>query len=188
MEIELPLEKNLLIIGGTGRNVGKTSLALLLLKKFNEHSIIGLKVSAHRKEEELFHGTHVFYPADNFRITEENCIQPWKDTAQMLNAGASKAFYIEAASNNISEAYKDFKNNFNPENLPVICESRSLRKHLIPGINILLIDTPEKISDLDIAQADIVFYYKQGLEGLHNVAERINLSADGWTIKSDQKT
>ncbi len=182
MDSDLPLDKNLLIIGGTGRNVGKTSLALMLLKKYKESRIIGLKVSAHRKNEEYFHGSHEFLPVENYKISIETGNKPWKDTAQMVNAGAIKAFYIESADEKIPEAYIDFRNNHNNSNLPVICESRSLRKHIIPGVYILLISSDNVLQDSEIAKADLVHYTQPDSNELLRLAEQIKLTETGWTI------
>lgn len=180
MGSDLPVDKRLLIIGGSGRNVGKTTLILMLLKKYQGIPILGLKVSAHRKEEEMYHGTHIYNPAINYTIFEENCIQPWKDTARMVQGGAQKAFYIEAADHQIIEAYNEFKLHHNPENFPVICESRSLRKHVIPAVNLLLVKTQEKLSAADFEQADHVIYYDKGIAELSHIVDRITLSETGW--------
>lgn len=68
------LSKNLLIIGGTGRNVGKTTLANLLIKKFSlQIEIIGLKVSTHKKGDEFLHGYHeVKIDEASFSIKKED--------------------------------------------------------------------------------------------------------------------
>ncbi|HLN53781.1 MAG TPA: hypothetical protein VK212_08730 [Lentimicrobium sp.] len=181
-EKEVPFDSNLLIIGGSGRNVGKTSLALILFEKYKHFKMLGLKVSSHRKNEENYHGAHTFYPADNYKIIQEQGIQPWKDTARMVNAGASSAYYIEAASDMISFAYNDFNQKYNPNHFPVICESRSLRKHIKPGAFILLIDTMDKISNDDINSADLIYRYKDGLDNLANLATQIRLNENGWFI------
>ncbi|GEM_PF-637105 len=181
-DAELPYYKDLLIIGGTGRNVGKTTLATMLFNKNSNSKIIALKVSTHRKEEESFHGTHEFYPAENYRIFVETGIQPWKDTARLLSSGASGAFYIEASADKIQEAFDEFMNSYNPEQHPVICESRSLRKHIRPGIFILLASPENSISDFDKERADFIFYSDSNLDDLSQLAERIQLTDNGWKL------
>lgn len=55
----------------------------------------------------------------------------------MLEAGASRSFFIEAEGKYVFEAFKILENMI-PKNSPIICESGSLRNYLVPGLFIIL--------------------------------------------------
>lgn len=181
----LPFEKNLLIIGGSGRNVGKTTLALEIIKRAARiNAVTGLKVSAFKKGEEHYHGTHGEILASAFRITEEKGDLPHKDTARMLSCGASKAYFIESPDYLIPEAWESFKSSCNPQGLPVVCESRSLRKHVKPGLFILLIN-PDNIKDNSAGYsglADHIHLFTGDITDIQKLAKRIQLTPEGWTL------
>ncbi len=134
----LPLLPNLIIIGGSSRNVGKTTLALKLIEKYcaNE-KIIGLKVTSIKPGEETFHGSHESFNLQQYSIIEETVIDGRKDTSRMLLAGAEKVFYIETPDHLLGEAMSEFLLKVGADS-PIICESRSLRKVVKPGLFVLL--------------------------------------------------
>lgn len=181
------INKNLLIIGGTGRNVGKTTLAMEIIKKTSlRWPVIGLKVSTHKKGEEEFHGNHVEPVVDTYRINIEKGLQPHKDTAAMLRAGAKEAYYIETSDQFVLTAWTEFKTLFDPLNTPVVCESRSLRRYVKPGLFILLVD-PDNTKDNSMQYkdlADYIYYYNKNLAGIIELASRIEFTSDGWVINN----
>jgi hypothetical protein len=134
----LPVIPNLIIIGGSSRNVGKTTLALKLIEKYAaSERITGLKVTSIRPGEETHHGSHGYFDLQNFRIIEETTNSSSKDTARMLSAGADKVYYIETPDSKITEAMEMFLATKNTGG-PIVCESRSLRTAVIPGLFVLL--------------------------------------------------
>lgn len=183
----MTIAKNLLIIGGTGRNVGKTTLANMLIKKFSSVSeIIGLKVSTHKKDEESFHGFHDYKADSDFIIKTENSEFPHKDTAKMIVNGASNAYYIETPKEKVIEAYQDFQRNFVIYDQPIICESRSLREYIIPGVYILLIgpktQSTKSIDSIELSNADIIYNYNDGMQALAEIVDKINLVNNEWRV------
>jgi hypothetical protein len=130
---------NLLLVGGSNRNVGKTTLILNLIKKYKaQFSIIGLKVSSIQPGEDQFHGTHLNLES-NFEVYEETNKDGQKDTSKMLIAGAKKVYYIRSTDELIPQAFNSLQSKI-PPNAMIICESISLRKHLTPGLFILIQD------------------------------------------------
>lgn len=129
---------NLIIIGGSSRNVGKTTLALSLVRKYAaSEKITGLKVSSLRPDENSFHGNHTDKPVSKFRILEEKNYIADKDTSKLLKAGAQKVFYIEATNDYLLPAFEEFLS-VNSGKGPIICESGSLRNIVKPGLFVLL--------------------------------------------------
>lgn len=186
---EMLHDKNLIIIGGTGRNVGKTTLATEIIRRASKlHTVLGLKVSTHKKGEEGFHGDHSLEYVNTFRINIEKGLQPQKDTAAMLKAGASEAYYIETADEFVKEAWNEFISTCNQTNNAMVCESRSLRKHVKPGLFILLIN-PENAKDSSLQYkelADYVYYYNNDLKGIIELAQSIEFTLSGWVFNNTQ--
>lgn len=180
-------DKNLIIIGGTGRNVGKTTLAIEIIRNTSKQNpVIGLKVSTHKKGEEVFHGDHAPMDVTTYRINVEKGILPHKDTAAMLRAGATEAYYIETRDEYVPSAWNEFNRSYNHSHKPVVCESRSLRKHVKPGLFILLIN-PENTKDSSFQYkelADYIYYYNDDLKGIIQLAQSIEFNPSGWVFKN----
>lgn len=127
----------LLVIGGSSRNVGKTSLAEHLIHRYAASGVTGLKVTSIRPGDEQFHGTHAHSPSSEFTIFREVNTSGPKDTTRMLNAGAEAVFYIQVPDTQLERAFRTFITEYYTGG-PIICESRSLRKVVKPGLFVLL--------------------------------------------------
>ena len=152
---------NKLFIGGSSQNVGKTTFIIDLLKEYSsKHEIIAIKTSCH------FHGILdtdiIIANTENFVIVKETITNSGKDTARMLEAGASEVYFIQAKDKFIAEAYNFLQKKINNKinnNAMMVCESASLRNFVIPEIFIALTNYEnETFSDskLILSKADIV--------------------------------
>lgn len=121
----------LLIVAGTGRNSGKTTLVCKLIKSFAEAGIYGVKISPH--PHDLTEGSQQFASGKGYSIYRELALSGTKDTSRMLNAGAKESFYIFASDQNIEEAFNIFLE-LKSDGYPIICESPVLRRFFIPGL------------------------------------------------------
>jgi hypothetical protein len=135
---------SMLMIGGSGRNVGKTTLICAIIRKFAPAvPIIGLKVTSIRPGEEDFHGHHEQPLEGDFRIFEETNSASAKDTAKMLKAGAKKVYFIQSTDEQMQLAMDAFFKLIDKHNI-IICETRSLRRLIRPGIFIMITDPSHK--------------------------------------------
>ncbi len=151
--------ENMIIVGGTGRNIGKTTLAEKLIKKFAANfPVTAVKVANIKRGNENFHGHDVTGFADKICIEKETRIDGGKDSMRFLKAGAAESWFIQTediflpeTSPKIYEVLKQAK--------WVVCESNSLRNYIKPALFIMVRrkESPEKkdISDL-LRKADIV--------------------------------
>ncbi len=134
---------NMLLIGSTGRNSGKTVLACSLIRQFSRRSpVIGLKVTT-------IHGTGVACPRGGegcgvcsslegeFCITKETDRNSEKDTAKMLQAGASEVFWLRVRAGCMEAAVNALREVL-PQDSPVIAESNTLRLSVKPGIFLMV--------------------------------------------------
>ncbi|MHC1775978.1 MAG: hypothetical protein AB9834_11255 [Lentimicrobium sp.] len=180
----MPRIPNLIIIGGSSRNVGKTTLAVKLIEKYaGSVSITGLKVTSIRPGEDSHHGSHSDRDLQNFRITGETSDQSSKDTARMLTAGADRVFYIETPDNQINNAVDMFLATENTGG-PIVCESRNLRIAVIPGLFVLLkhYDASQIKPGFDYYEklADIILTIDPDTRNSGSLADMIIWDGNSW--------
>ncbi|MCF8233420.1 MAG: hypothetical protein K9G67_00780 [Bacteroidales bacterium] len=166
---------NILLVAGSGRNVGKTSVVERLIHGFKDHGIIALKVSPH------FHalrGDEEFIVRKNeYNIIEENTTGSTKDSSRFLRAGAQKVFFIQALGKNLEEA---FNRTFDllPEHAALIVESGGLRDYIKPGLFIYV-----KGKQNDNKPAD----YSSKADVITNLSDfdtnRITWTGKEWKVK-----
>ena len=129
---------NLILIGGNTRHIGKTTLACGIIKSFSStDQITALKITSIYKNDEKHHGEHELRQGKGFSITLEPHSANQKDTSKMLMAGATESYYIQAMDHAVEEAWQAFIK-IVPSNQLMVCESRSLRRILQPGLFIYL--------------------------------------------------
>lgn len=155
---------NMVMIGGNSRNSGKTTLACKIISKLSsEHEVIGLKVTSIRPGEEDMHGNHSENNNDRFSIFEELNTGSSKDTSKMLQAGATHVYYIRVADDEIEQAVLLFLSGLNV-NQVIVCESRSLRQQISPGLFLMMMRLPVEGMVKDVSsylhKANKVFYFK----------------------------
>lgn len=158
--LEIP---NMVMIGGNSRNSGKTTLACNIISKLAySHEVTALKVTSIRPGESDMHGHHTDAGFSGFSITEELNRESHKDTSAMLQAGASRVFYIRSEDAFAAQAIQSFLDTYDFKQ-PLVCESRSLRRVLIPGLFLMMVRDPESRSSKDISEysalADKVFAF-----------------------------
>lgn len=177
------IDNHLLIIGGDSRNIGKTTLALKIIESINSsHPITGLKVSSIRKGENNFHGNHFLLDdSHDFIISKEDNSLPTKDTSRMLKSGAKAAFFIQSKEEFILSSFLQFKKQFYTSG-PIICESRSLRLSVKPGLFIFLTGTLNRKNDIHqyLEMADYVHDSNKGILSLAHLANKITYDLSGW--------
>lgn len=126
----------MLIVRGTGRNVGKTLSACNIIKQLAEkHNPVGVKISPH------FHSLDgiqdCIHKSEKLIIVEEKNISG-KDSSRMLQAGAKKVFYIQAKNDQLPEAINLLSVHLNPYE-PVVVESGGLYDYIEPSLLITII-------------------------------------------------
>ena len=132
---------NMIMIGATGRNTGKTEMACRLIKKFiSSYTVIALKVTTVKETDGKCHGGDERcgkYSSlnANYSLTEEVSDNPPKDTGKMLAAGAHKVYWLEVKKEYLAEGLEKFLKLIGngPDNI-IICESNSLRTVVKPGL------------------------------------------------------
>jgi hypothetical protein len=137
---------NLVLVGSSGRDAGKTTAALALIDALNRLApdrVVALKVTTagepgagcHRGGE----GCGACFFERPFELDEETDPSTGKDTSRLLAAGAARSFWLRARPDSIADGFLAFQAQLPPLAL-VVAESNSLRRAVEPGLFIMLAD------------------------------------------------
>ena len=170
------------MIGATGRNSGKTELAVQLIEKFSAtQTIIGLKVSTYYKGDFQFHGKNEIPLLGNFTITKDTDISTDKNTARMLTANAKEVYWMRTKIEYIDEAFNEFTKLIG-ENVYIICESNSLRKAVNPGLFLIIINNVS--TEIKTTAADVIDFADKKIE--FSGTSFLNFSLDEICIRNQK--
>jgi hypothetical protein len=167
----------MVMIGGNSRNTGKTTLACNIISKLSEtHEVVGLKVTSIRPGEEDLHGTHCEEVASSYTILEELNSESPKDTSKMLRAGATHVYYIRVTEVFMEKAILHFLSCYINNQL-IVCESRSLREILKPGLFVMMMRSPVVGTAKDVStylsMADKVYCFEGNQTEIGQFAESL---------------
>jgi molybdopterin-guanine dinucleotide biosynthesis protein A len=179
--VDLPY---LLMIAGTGRKVGKTTLACNLIKHFSQsQDVVGIKISPHMHEQ--VDGQKIIAQSSDYLILEETSPDSEKDSSRMLNAGASKVYYLQTKDRQIREPFQILMDII-PKTQPIICESGALLNYAKPGLFLLVKREGQTAFKKGIDK--LTYRADQWVtfdgEGFDLGIDSVQFSAKGWLINS----
>lgn len=134
--------KNILLISGSGRNVGKTTFMREVIRQNVQQKPIAVKITPHFHEPTS--GLKPISITENYRVFEETDQNSDKDSSLFLLAGAEKVFYIQTKDVFLEEAFQLISGKL-PSDQPVIIESAALRKYIVPGLYLFIQKKYEEI-------------------------------------------
>jgi len=144
--------KNLILIGSSARNSGKTTLALRLIKEFkNQYKISVLKItSISSKDAACPHpasgGCGACSIKQDYVLQKESEAQSKKDTSLILASGIQKDFWLRTLYTSIKKGFDEFLS-LNKDSDIIICESNILREYIKPAVFIMLVDSNSQIKN-----------------------------------------
>jgi hypothetical protein len=137
-----PNSNNILLISGSGRNVGKTSFICKVIAGNLNQKLIAVKITPHFHEPTP--GLVAISITPNYRVYHETDSNSGKDSSLFLKSGAEKVFYIQSTDLFLKEAFLIAISECNP-NLPIITESAALRKYITPGLYLFIQKKSEEV-------------------------------------------
>ena len=162
----------MLLIAGTGRNSGKTTLACHIIKKTSANfPVVAIKITPHFHRQ--IESGKTIIERDDLIIIEETDPETGKDSSLMLKAGAIRSYFVMAKDEQLKEALQLIIKLI-PDKTPVVCESGGLRHHFEPGAFLMM-----NRSDNNT--------FKPGAEALKKIADRL-ITFDGDKINFDFNT
>jgi len=181
---KLPYYPNILLISGTGRNVGKTSFAVSLIRRHRNLNITAVKISPHFHEFDA-EKEDVLYKSDNVIIIEEHQTDTGKDSAKFLDAGAARVLFIMVQDSYLPQAFRKLLEIVNPKN-PMIIESGAMRNILIPGQFLLF--SHANNTEIKNSIKHLLKFVDRRVKLNHNAhdlaIEKLNYTTSGWQIDS----
>jgi hypothetical protein len=171
---------NLLLVAGTGRNSGKTTMVCRVTQQFRHLGIISVKISPHFHEPSK--GLLLVSKNQGYIIYEETNHGTSKDTSRMLQCGAKRVLYAQVHEGFLNEAFSEIIKNI-PENGPVVCESPSLIRHVRPGVFVIMISDNE-VDAKNIAEMRLLPHSEYNLKMLlETEVLPFNFSNGMWTYE-----
>jgi molybdenum cofactor guanylyltransferase len=140
--------ENMLMIGSSGSNVGKTELACTLLRRFSDHQIVAVKVTTVASRDRSCprggQGCGVCSSMDGeYRITQETATGSDKDTGRLLAAGARTVYWLRVMRTHLAQGVAALLEMIGHDAV-AICESNSLRQVVEPGLFLVVESTTGK--------------------------------------------
>ena len=175
--------EHMILIGSMGRNSGKTTLALELIRLWKDRfPVTAVKItSVDREKENCPHGRGcgacTGFSGD-YLLEEMKDGNGEKDTDKFVMAGAHRVFWLRSTRAALREAFTDFSITV-PDDSLIICESNCLAQLLRPACFIMLShsrDYPGKPSaQAVIDRADIVLRGSYTVSDITSTAAQIKI-------------
>ncbi len=178
------LYKNILLIAGTGQNVGKTLFASQVIKQNASNCpLVSIKISPHFHR--LNPDAQIIENNKDFSIIKEFDSNGNKDSQRFLCAGAKEVYYVQCMDDKLSLAF-DMLIKLIPQDSPIICESGGLRQIIKPGIFIIINKKnnlkikPQALRNKELADKWIEFDEQE----FDFDPNKLQFSESGWTIQN----
>lgn len=123
----------LVLIAGSGRNVGKTFLAEQFIRELSQSNrVMGLKISSHMH---VLNDDVAVKAGDgvNWIIGEEQNSNSSKDSGRLLKAGATQVVYAQVRDDYYLKEVIRWLRNVLPDDQLVVCESAAFGQYIQPG-------------------------------------------------------
>ena len=128
---------NMILLGATARNTGKTALAIALIEEYSkEGPVVAIKVITVHSHDDVCPrggaGCGICSGLKGSYEIREETGEGNKDTMLFGKAGARKVFLVRAYPEGLEEAMAEVFAGTNRDDL-IICESNSVRRVVVPG-------------------------------------------------------
>ena len=184
------VKSNFLIIGSTGRNIGKTEFACRVIENHStQKEIYGVKIiPVDKKEDNCHRGIDSCGICNSLRgeynIAVEKRIDSSKDTSRMLKAGAKKVYLLIVDRNYLEKGINAISNII-PNNALMVIESNSIRNVIEPGLFIVI---KSKISNSIKKTCTEVMEFADKIVEFDNMnwdfhPDRVLIQNDSWIIE-----
>ena len=173
---------NLLIVCGSGRNVGKTALVRSIISNVKANcKIAAIKVSPH------IHGQtkeNLIWQNTNCNIYLENKITT-KDSSLFFQAGANPSYYVETNDSMLEIAFNKILTLIGKDSL-IVCESGKLACYVKPEILVFVESSDPSLNKKQTFRdiADLIITTTPGdfFNELNAVNSKISAISNKWNL------
>lgn len=173
---------NLLLLAGTGRNSGKTTLICAVIQKISAREpVVAVKITPHWHAQRT--PGKILIDREDIYIVEETQPESSKDSARMLRAGAQKVLFVMAKDEQLEEAIPLLFDLIPPQTA-VVCESGGLIRYVEPGLFLVLHRSDQTAPKANLAQLQALAHRWITFDG-HKTdfdPETISYSSHTWKI------
>lgn len=169
----MKMQSRIIIIGGTGQNTGKTTIACKIIEKLSGFTeTIGIKIATHFHEQDI--NTELLLETEKFQIYNEKSTDGTKDSSKMLISGARQVFYIQAKEEFVKQAF-EFVEKQIPKNSIIVCESFTLGKQISDATKILMLGGKKEIEHEYLETTNFMLNFSE----IGSFVEKISISDKG---------
>lgn len=147
---------NIILIAGSGRNIGKTTLICKIIRAAKKQEIVAIKVTPHFHEATP--GLIEIDKGNGWIISEETNSSTQKDSSLFLKNGANKSYFIQIEEDNLDDAFVAIKKYLQKDKI-IIIESAALHKIIEPALFIFVLPDGkiiEKEIEPTLEKADLI--------------------------------
>lgn len=179
-KLQLGYFPNVILISGSGSNVGKTTLSCRLIDSFRNTGIVAVKVTPHWHEQDG--DADILHQESNLLILNEKRWDSRKDSSRMLRSGAKKVFYVQnIVDEGLLRAFPIILSAAG-QSVPMIVESAALGKFLQPACHFHIVRPGAKKHKLQNTEIPIDHIIHFDGEAFDFDLERISWKEGGWHI------
>ncbi len=174
---------NIMLLSGTGRNVGKTSFVCNLLKHFEHLHVNTVKVSPHWHDVQQ--GRILMHDPGKLMLVQENNYDSYKDTSRMLRCGAKEVFYLQHTTDDALLKGFHFLMNGKKTSEPFIIETAILGKYIAPALHFRITRIhaePSTKKVIDVPINDLIHFDGKDFDLL---PEFIQWEQNTWVYRKD---
>jgi hypothetical protein len=172
----------LLIVSGSGKKAGKTTLVSSIVRAMkNKYRIVAIKISPHFHPVQ--YDNFLYHEPGKFTIYEENSLFPENDSSKMKQSGAYRVFYIQVKDIHVWEAFLKSMDYVDVDS-PVICESGSLGKVIDPGLSAFV--SRESIEIFSRKLIHNLVIVNRDDEQFRSVVDQITYRAGQWEFQNQE--
>ena len=177
--------RNILLVSGSGRDCGKTTVACDIIQHLGKNGIVfGLKITPH------FHrtgdGQQIVESGPNYKIFRETDLSSGKDSSRMLVAGAKEVYFVQCTDEKLMEVGEKLKQ-IVPVGYPIVYESGSFANFYKPGLHLLVYgsnaDETKKSYKLNLKKAELIISSDEFISS--NLSANISFSDVQWTLNKN---
>lgn len=168
---------NILLVSGSGRKVGKTSLVCSILKQLSSsHQVVAVKITPHPHPD--LQGMIPVQVKQGFQIFMQQQTNT-RDSSRMLEAGAAEAFLIQYSQGFLKQAFEQLLEMIGSDRLYIV-ESGGLRDLITPGLYIMVSSSflPEK----NQSSGNLADLFLDETVDFKKFSSRISVDNGKWTL------
>jgi len=171
-----------MMIGGSSKNSGKTTLIRKLIEQFPDLKLIAVKAVLYDNVTDFQRHYPEYKEKDFFAIREHKAVD--KDSGRFLSSGADQAWFL-AAHTTGEEKLLTHLQTICETGQPVILESNILRKFIVPKYYVMIVNPDKPIKQSAQQYMHLADFVLRLESDVKTFPERACWTNNQWEISSN---